>query len=316
MAVFRHHCEMHKTPSGHLSDTFELMTPLFGGIDAGGTAFKCIIAFGPERILAEHKVPVTDPETTLAECAKFFKANHLEPLRALGVASFGPIERNRGAGNYGFITTTPKPGWANTDLAGYFERALSLPVAFDTDVNGAVLAETRWGAATGASNAVYVTLGTGIGVGALCNGRLVHGAMHPEAGHMRVPRHPQDTFAGVCPFHQDCAEGLVSGPALAKRLGRDPALATADHPIWTLASHYIAHLCANLALCYAPQTLVLGGGVMQQSALLAAIRQRMQAVLGGYLADFNPERAVVAAGLGQRAGALGAIALAQMTEAD
>lgn len=285
------------------------MKPLFAGIDAGGTAFKCIVAAGPDQILAEHKVPVTTPGETLALCAAFFREH--QQVAALGIASFGPIERNRAAAAYGRITTTPKPGWANTDVVGYFAAALKLPIAFDTDVNGALLAEHRWGAAQGFGNAVYITIGTGIGVGAMCEARLLHGAMHPEAGHMRVAKLPGDHFAGVCPFHGDCVEGLASGPALAARLGCDAAAVGDHHAIWQTLSHYWASLCMNLALCYSPERIVLGGGVMQRTSLSAIIRASTNAQLHGYLAGFDAATVIQPAALGQRAGALGAIALAQ-----
>lgn len=288
------------------------MTPLFAGIDAGGTAFKCIVARGPDAILRTHTIPVTTPAATLAQCAEFFQNARTSSgsLAALGIASFGPIERDPESVQFGQITTTPKPGWANTDIVGYFQQALNLPIAFDTDVNGALLAESIWGAAQGQAHAVYVTVGTGIGVGAMCAGALLHGTMHPEAGHARVAIMPGDNFAGICPYHGNCLEGLIAGPALAARLGFAADDARDDHPVWQVVGYYLGSLCMNLALHYSPARIILGGGVMARAHLLNIVRQQFQNQLNGYLAKADAQD-IVAAALGSQTGALGAIALAQ-----
>lgn len=288
---------------------------IYAGIDAGGTAFKCIVGTGPGHILAEKTVPVTLPKQTLAECLTFFEsvaADHGKP-QSIGLASFGPVDLDRGSPNYGYITSTPKPHWHDTDIVGYFAEALGLPVAFDTDVNGALLAEQWWGAARGLHSAVYVTIGTGIGAGVMIDGRLVHGAMHAEAGHMLIPKHVDDGFHGVCPYHGACLEGLASGPAIAERWLKNPQKLAEDHPAWQLEAHYLAAMCVNLALVYSPQKIILGGGVMQQPVLLKHVRQSYLAQMNSYLGDQTGgiEEFIQTAVLGSKAGALGALAMAQ-----
>lgn len=290
--------------------------PIYAGIDAGGTEFKCLVARGPDQVLAHTKVPVTYPGATLDACRDFFLAAQAEhgPFAALGIASFGPVDLRRDSPTYGFITSTPKPNWTDTDLVGYFQRALGLPIRFDTDVNGALMAERRWGAAQGMENAIYVTVGTGIGAGVMVDGRLVHGAMHPEAGHMLVPRHPSDPFSGACPYHGACLEGLAAGPALQQRWQQSPQSMPDHHPAWELQAHYLAIMCVNLALVYSPQRIVLGGGVMEREALLPMVRRAYLAKINGYLGDQHAEMEsfITGPGLGSMAGALGAIALAQL----
>jgi fructokinase len=291
--------------------------PIYAGIDAGGTEFKCVVARGPEQVLAQVKVPVTYPEATLDACRDFFLAARAEhgDFAGLGIASFGPVDLRVESPTYGFITSTPKPNWTDTDLVGYFRRALNVPIRFDTDVNGALLAEQRWGAAQGLHSAVYVTVGTGIGAGVMINGHLVHGAMHPEAGHMLVPRHPSDPFSGCCPYHGSCLEGLACGPALQQRWQQSPQSIPDGHAAWELQAHYLAIMCVNLALTYSPQRIVLGGGVMERTALLPMVRRAYLAKINAYLGDQQSEMEafITAPGLGSMAGALGAIALAQLS---
>ncbi len=286
---------------------------MLAGIDAGGTDFKCIVGCNPHDVVAERKVPVESPDETLSKCAAFFReiVGGGTRLTALGIGSFGPLSLRPDAADYGFITSTPKPGWQNTNILGYFKDVLQIPVAFDTDVNAALLAEVRWGAAQGLHSAVYVTVGTGIGAGVMMDGRLVHGAMHSEAGHMLIPRAADDVFAGCCPFHTDCAEGLASGTALAHRTGHNPADLLDSDPVWALEATCLAQLCVNLALCYSPQRIVLGGGVMQRRGLLTSIQARFDGLMNGYIGkSLNGKALIVAAGLGARAGAFGALALA------
>lgn len=294
-----------------------MSVPIYAGIDAGGTEFKCIVASGPDQVLAHSKIPVTYPEATLDACRHFFLSAQAEhgDFESLGIASFGPVDLRQNSPTYGFITSTPKPHWTDTDLVGYFRRALGRPIRFDTDVSGALLAEQRWGAAQGLHSAVYVTVGTGVGAGVMLEGKLVHGAMHAEAGHMLVPRHPSDPFAGACPYHGSCLEGLASGPALQQRWQQNPQTLPADHPAWELQAHYLAVLCVNLALVYSPQRIVLGGGVMEQAALLPMVRRAYLAKINGYLGGQQSEieSFITAPGLGSMAGPLGAIALAQLS---
>lgn len=291
---------------------------VYAGIDAGGTEFKCIVGRGPDDVLAMEKIPVAEPNVTLAACVAFFQraVQAFGPLRAMGIGSFGPVDLDVCSPNYGFITSTPKIGWRNTDIVGYFKRSLQLDIVFDTDVNAALLAEQQWGSARGLHSAVYVTVGTGIGAGIMTDGRLLHGAMHAEAGHMLIPRLPNDAFQGSCPFHGACLEGLASGPALAKRWGQDPRTLSDDHSAWSTQAQYLGAMCVNLALCYSPQRIILGGGVMQRAILLPLVRQSYGALMNAYLPPQAeaPEQWVVAAGLGERAGALGALALAQKSE--
>jgi fructokinase len=239
-----------------------------------------------------------------------------EPLGAVGVASFGPVDLNPASPAYGSITNTPKHGWANTDVVGMLSRVLDVPVGFDTDVNGAALGEHGWGAAQDVATFVYLTVGTGIGGGGLVRGQPMHGLVHPEMGHLRVPHDwVRDPFEGVCPFHGDCLEGLATGPALAARWGRPAEMLPADHPAWALEADYLALGVTNLILVLSPERVILGGGVMQQYHLFPLIRERVQRLLAGYVAaaavQEEIDRYIVPPGLGDRAGVLGAIALAR-----
>jgi fructokinase len=290
---------------------------LFGAVEAGGTKFVC--AIGNERgdILAQQRFPTTDPAATLGATHAFLRdhGRSLGILAAIGVASFGPVELDKSSPRYGFIGLTPKAGWSGTDIAGSLVRALRVPVGFDTDVNAAALAEHRWGAGRDVRNLVYLTIGTGIGGGVLVDGAPIHGLMHPEIGHVYPRRHPLDSgFAGVCPFHGDCLEGVASGPAIFARTGASLDLLDESHSQWHIEADYLGQLCATLVVTVSPQRIILGGGVMNQLRLLPLIRPRLQHWLGGYidrseiLADID--RYVVAAELGDNAGVLGALALA------
>ena len=292
---------------------------MYGGIEAGGTKFVCAVGSDPEDLRGETRFPTTTPEETLNQAIAFFRQQQAtldEPLTAIGVAAFGPLDPDPDSPTFGFITPTPKPGWANTDFAGVIRRALRLPVGFDTDVNGAALAEQRWGAAQGLDTFVYLTIGTGIGGGGMAAGRLLHGLLHPEMGHLRVPHDRQaDPFPGSCPFHGDCLEGLASGPALEQRWGRQAETLPPDHPAWALEARYLALGLVNIILTLAPQRIILGGGVMQQPLLFPLVRREVQKLLNGYIhAPEILERIdnyIVPPALGNRAGVLGAIALAQ-----
>jgi fructokinase len=275
-----------------------------GGLEAGGTKFVCAVGRGRE-IAAEMRIATTSPAETLAAALAFFEDH--APLAALGIASFGPLDLDPRSPAFGFITATPKPGWAHTDILGPLRRALGVPVAFETDVNAAALAEQRWGAAPEAADVVYVTVGTGIGGGAVVNGRPVHGLVHPEMGHQRIPHdHAADPFAGACPHHGDCWEGLAAAPALAARWRRPPESLPDDHPAWALEARYLALGLVNVILTLSPERLVLGGGVMARGGLLERVRQDVAELIGGYVRGAD----VVAPALGDRSGVLGALALA------
>jgi fructokinase len=287
---------------------------LYGGVEAGGTKFVCAVGSGPDEIEAERRFPTTTPDETIGRAVDFFREQRTE-LAAIGIASFGPVDLEPTSSTYGHITTTPKPGWAQTDIVGAIRRPLDLPVGFDTDVNGAALGEHRWGAAWGLDTFIYLTIGTGIGGGGMVGGQLMHGLVHPEMGHIRLP-HDQaaDPFPGICPFHGDCLEGVASGPALEARWGEPADALPPDHPAWRLEAHYLALALVNFICTLSPQRIILGGGVMNQPQLFPLVRMEMVELLKDYIQApeilDQADRYVVAPGLGARAGVLGAIALA------
>ncbi len=289
----------------------------YGGIEAGGTKWVCAVGTGPNDIRAETRFPTTIPAETLERAIAFFQAVQVdEPLEVLGVGSFGPVDLDPTSPTYGSITTTPKPGWAHTDVASTLQQGLGVRVAFDNDVNVAALAEYRWGAAQDCEHLVYITVGTGIGAGVLIAGQLLHGLVHPEVGHLRLPHDWQrDPFPGTCPYHGDCLEGLASGPALAKRWGQPAETLPPDHPAWPLQAHYLALALVNLICTLSPQRIVLGGGVMSQPQLFALLRSDVQQLLNGYVQApailEHIDQYIVPPALGGRSGVLGAIALAQ-----
>jgi fructokinase len=289
--------------------------PLVAGVELGGTKCLALIARG-NQILQRLRVPTTQPAETLAALSDAIAGWQREPgaIAAIGVASFGPVELDPARAGYGTILATPKPGWAGADVRGHFAGRFAVPTAFDTDVAGAALAERRWGAGVGADVLVYLTIGTGIGGGVVVGGRAVHGLLHPEIGHVRVRRAAGDGFAGLCPFHGDCLEGLAAGPAIAARAGQAGDTLPADHPVWGLVADELAELMTLLLLTLSPERILFGGGVGTSSALpLARIRARTASLLNGYLARVDPaelERVIRVAGLGDDAGPLGAVALA------
>lgn len=290
---------------------------VYAGIEAGGTKFVCAIGTGPDDIRAETRFPTTTPDETIARAIEFFQQQQVtHELTSLGIASFGPVDPNPASPTFGYITSTPKTPWIDTDLAGTISRALDLPVGFDTDVNGAALAEHRWGAAQGLDTFIYITVGTGLGGGAMVNGKLLHGMMHAEMGHMLIPHNwDADPFAGLCPFHSDCLEGLAAGPALAARWQTDPQTLPPEHPAWELEAHYLGLGLVNMICTLSPQRIIMGGGVMQQQHLFALIHNQVYALLNGYIQQNQileeMDSFIVPPGLGNRSGVLGAIALAQ-----
>jgi len=290
---------------------------LYGGIEAGGTKFVCAIGTGPDDIRAETRFPTSEPESALRQAIAFFQEHQAtEPLAAVGVASFGPLDPDPRSLTFGYITTTPKPGWAHTNFVGPLREALGVPVGFDTDVNGAALGEHRWGAAQGLDTFVYLTIGTGLGGGGMVNGNLIHGLVHPEMGHMLIPHNwDADPYAGFCPYHGDCWEGLAAGPALEGRWQTRAENLPPDHPAWELEAHYLALGLVNIICTLSPQRIILGGGVMDQRHLFPLIHNNVYIMLNGYIQSAqlleNMDQYIVPPGLGGRSGVLGAMALAQ-----
>lgn len=289
----------------------------YGGIEAGGTKFVCMVGRGPEDIKAELRFPTTsNPSETVGRAVAFFKEQAQQvKLTAIGIGSFGPVDLEPTSATFGYITNTAKPGWPNTNVVGMLHTALGVPVVIDTDVNAAAFGEYRWGASPANDPLLYLTVGTGIGGGAVCSGQPQHGLMHPEMGHILIPHNrSQDPFAGVCPFHGDCLEGLASGPAMNDRWGQPAESLPDDHPAWELEAQYLAMAMVNLILIYSPRQIVLGGGVMQRESLYPVVRAKTQQFLNQYIRrpqlTTDIERFITPPVLGNRSGVLGAIALA------
>ncbi len=295
--------------------------PLLGAIEAGGT--KCVLALGtsPHDLRDTTRLPTTSPAETLPAIIAWFQDAQRRhgPLAALGVGTFGPAGVHPSRPDFGSITTTPKPGWAHCDFLTPLRKAFPIPLGFDTDVNAAALGEYTWGAGQGCDSLVYLTVGTGIGGGALLHGRPLHGLLHPEIGHLRIPV-PPDGFPGVCPWHGNCLEGLASGPALAARWGQPAESLPPDHPAWEAEAAHLAAAALNLRLTLSPHRLILGGGVLQNDHLLPKVRQHLAALLNGYLVHplLDPSLAswLVPPGLGTHSGIAGALALAAQALAD
>lgn len=299
------------------------MSGLLGAIEAGGTKVICAAAHDVQAIVAETRIATTTPAATLDAAERFFATVAAEhgPFLAFGIATFGPVDLRAASRTYGCLLATPKPGWIGTDLVTPFARRFDCPVAIDTDVNAAALAEALHGAGRGCGTVVYVTVGTGIGGGIAVDGRTQRGALHPEMGHIRVARHERDgAFAGVCPFHGDCVEGLASGAAILSRYGTSLDQLPADHDAWRVVAHYLGQLAASIVLLLSPERIVFGGGVMRDARLLAEIRAVAARALNGY-AGLGTDAAafaalIVAPGLGERSGLVGAIALAANARRD
>jgi fructokinase len=283
--------------------------PLIAGIELGGTKCVALLAGGPDDVRERRTVPTTDPATTLSTLEATLDGWDFD---AVGIASFGPLELGPASPGYGSITATTKPGWTGTDLLRRLSARYGKPTAIQTDVNGAALAEGRWGAARGLASHAYITIGTGVGVGMVSGGRPVQGLAHGEAGHMRVPRAAGDGYAGWCPFHGDCVEGLIAGPALAQRFGCKGEDLPEDGPEWDLFVHDLTGMLHNLVVGFAPERIAIGGGVMgSREHLFPRIRARLAESIGGYgsLAGLDMAALVGAPGLGAMAGPLGAIAM-------
>ena len=293
---------------------------LYGGIEAGGTKFVCVVASGPGQIVDEIRYMTTTPKETLERAIHFFEPFVTSgQVNTIGVGSFGPVDLNPDSPTFGYITMTPKPDWSNTDVLGTLRKALQVNIAFDMDVNTAALGEYLWGASKSYDPSLYLTIGTGIGGGYIINGRPLVGLLNLEMGHLRIPHsRERDPFLGNCPFHGDCFEGLASGPAIEKRLGVTGAVVPERDPFWDLEADYIASALMNYILTLSPKKIILGGGVMQREFLFPKVRRRVRELLNGYVSSKvvteDIEDYIVPPGLGSQSGSLGAIALAMQME--
>lgn len=292
--------------------------PLLAGVELGGTKCVCILARGPDAVEEEVRIPTTRPDETLSAVEAVLE--RWRGFQGLGIASFGPVSIDRQSGDYGHVTSTPKPGWSQADVAGRLSRVAGVPTGFHTDVVGAALAEARWGAAEGLDDMAYVTVGTGIGAGLIAGGRPVDGLSHGEFGHLRPVRMAGDDWIGACPFHGACVEGLASGPAIKARTGHAAETLSPDDPVWEGVAHALGQMCHALVLTGVPRRIVMGGGVMVgMPHLFPMVRAAMTRSLAGYVSSpelVQSDSYVVPAALGNRAGPLGAILLgAQALEA-
>lgn len=289
----------------------------YGAIEAGGTKFVCAVGDEKGTIIAAEQMPTETPETTIPNVLAFFRKYELV---SIGIGSFGPIDVDKMSDTYGNVTSTPKKGWGNFPFVKTIQEALGIPVGFHTDVNAAALGELKHGAAKGLDSCLYITVGTGIGAGAVVQGRLLQGLSHPEMGHILVRRHPEDTYAGKCPYHQDCLEGLAAGPAIEDRWGKKGTELTNRQDVWELEAYYLAQAIMQYVLIVSPKKVIIGGGVMKQTQLLPMIRKNVQELLNGYvgfpqLSDRIDEY-IVSPGLGDQAGIIGSLMLAKQALAE
>lgn len=286
---------------------------ILGALEAGGTKMVCGIGNENGEVYEQVSIPTETPDITIPKITEYFKNRKIQ---ALGIGSFGPIDLNKNSKTYGYITTTPKVGWANCNLVGSLEDALGVPVGFDTDVNAAALGEAAWGITKGLDCSMYITVGTGIGVGVYINGQLLHGMLHPEAGHVLVNRHNEDTYKGHCPFHRNCLEGLASGPAIEDRYGRKAIELKDNEKVWEIEAYYLAQALVGYILTLSPQRIVLGGGVMHQTQLFPLIRTKVEELLNGYLNTKeikNMDQYIVPSSLDDKQGIMGCLKLAALT---
>ena len=283
---------------------------MYGSIEAGGTKFVCAIGNNKLEILDRASFPTTIPDKTMKQVIDFFNP-YQDRLESIGVGSFGPIELNRKSETYGYITSTPKLAWQNFDFVGTLKKHFDVPIAWTTDVNAACYGEYVSGNGKGLSSIVYYTVGTGIGGGALQNGVFVEGFNHPEMGHMLVKRHPEDTFVGNCPFHHDCLEGMAAGPAIEKRTGTKGQDLSSDDPVWEIEADYIAQCAYNTTLMFAPDIIIFGGGVLKQDHMKKKVQEKFAKLVNHYVNTPVVEEYIVTPKLGDNAGTIGALALAQ-----
>ena len=286
----------------------------YGALEAGGTKMICAVGDENGNIFDEKTIPTTIPNETIPEIIKYFRDKDIE---ALGIACFGPLDLDKSSPTYGNILKTPKLAWTDLEIYSVLKDELGVPANIDTDVAGSLLGEVTWGGSQGLKNAVYITIGTGIGGGILSNGEILHGMLHPELGHMILARHESDTFDGVCPFHRNCFEGLASGPSIEARWGKSADELTDNEKVWELESFYIAQALSNIILTVCPERIILGGGVMNQEQLFPLIRDKVVSNLNYYissneLADIDSY--IVPASLKGKQGIMGALKLAMDAE--
>ncbi|WP_022755771.1 ROK family protein [Butyrivibrio fibrisolvens] len=283
---------------------------IYGGIEAGGTKMICVIGDENGRILDRMQIPTKTPEETMPIMIDYFKG---KDIKALGIACFGPIDLNRDSKTYGYITSTPKLAWKNYDIVGAFKKELGVPIGFDTDVNGSLLGEITWGCAKGLTDALYLTIGTGVGGGVMAGGKLLHGMLHPELGHIKMAVADGDTYKGKCPYHGTCFEGMAAGPAIEDRWGKKAVELADDDKVWDLESTYIAQALCTYILTLSPQIIILGGGVMHQEQLFPLIRKKVLEQLNGYIVTKelkDIDNYIVPASLNDDQGIMGSIKLA------
>ena len=286
---------------------------VIAAVEAGGTKFICGLGTEEGKIIEKINIPTTNPEETMKRVIEYFKGKKFD---VMGVGSFGPIDPVKGSETYGYITKTPKPYWSDYNMIGELKKHYDVPMEFDTDVNGAALAESWWGAGTGLKNLIYITVGTGIGAGAVVNGTMLQGLTHPEMGHIFLKRHPEDKFEGRCPFHKDCLEGMAAGPAIEDRWGKKGQELMDKDEVWELEAYYLAQALVNYILILSPQRIIMGGGVMKQQQLFPLIRKNVQKFLNNYVYKKEIleeiDKYIVYPGLGDEAGFIGSIALGKI----
>ena len=280
-----------------------------GALEAGGT--KMVVAIGNEKgeIFERVSIPTKTPEITMPELIYYFQNNKIDTL---GIGCFGPIDLNKSSNTYGYITSTPKLAWRNYNIVGAFQKSLKVPVGFDTDVNASAIGEATWGSASDVSNSIYITIGTGVGVGVIIDGKPLHGMLHPEAGHILLARHPEDSFKGCCPYHDNCMEGLASGPAIEARYGKKAYELTDHQGVWEMEGFYIAQAVVNYILTLSTQRIILGGGVMHQEQLMPIIHREVIRLLNGYINTTelrNIEKYIVFPKLNDNQGIMGCMKL-------
>lgn len=283
---------------------------LIGAIEAGGTKFVCAVADQDLQMIATVTLPTTTPEETLAAVFAFFDQHSLD---ALAIGSFGPIDVEPGSETYGYITSTPKKGWRNFNFLGALQERYAIPMPFTTDVNAAAYGELQRGAAKGKKSCVYLTVGTGIGGGAVLDSHIIQGYSHPEMGHILVKKHPEDSFAGVCPYHGDCLEGLAAGPAIETRYQQKAHLLPEDHQAWDFEAFYLAQACVTYTLTLSPDIIIFGGGVMKQHHLFSKVHEYFEELMAGYYATPPLKDYIVYCELGDLAGITGTLLLARET---